>query len=113
MSDEIFFLKEEHIKLLKNAYVSWEDCEFGAPTIDCKRPYGNSNVYHDIAEILGYPYDDEDDSVNDYDKMRRIHEETQTALQIFLYTGRMEAGTYKRDGYSSSRWNQLSAVAQI
>ena len=30
----------------------WDDCEFGAPAIDCKRPYGNSDVYNDIAKIL-------------------------------------------------------------
>ena len=111
MRDEIFFLTQDHIKLLQRAYVRWEDCEFGAPAIDCKRPYGNSNVYHDITEILDYPYDDEDDAANDYETLRRIHEETQTALQIFLYTGRMEAGTYKQIGYSS-KWTQLSAVQQ-
>jgi hypothetical protein len=34
-------------------YITWDDCEFGAPACDCKRPYGNSDVYGDMAEILG------------------------------------------------------------
>lgn len=47
-----FEVKEEHIKLLRSAYTSWDDCEFGAPAIDCKRSYGNSDVLGDMAEIL-------------------------------------------------------------
>ena len=35
-----FWLKEEHIKLLRAAYVQWNNCETGAPEIDPKRPYG-------------------------------------------------------------------------
>ena len=50
---KLFELTEEHIKLLRQMCVSWDDCEFGAPAIDCKRPYGNSDVYSDIAKILG------------------------------------------------------------
>ena len=37
-----FEVKPEHIKLIKKMCISWQDCEFGAPAIDCKRPYGNS-----------------------------------------------------------------------
>lgn len=50
-----FVLRKEHIKLLSNTYVSWNDCEFGAPAIDCKRPYGNSGdlVFHDMIRIIG------------------------------------------------------------
>ena len=38
MDKKKFEVKLEHLKLLKRAYVRWEDCEFGAPSIDCKRP---------------------------------------------------------------------------
>lgn len=47
-----FNLKEEHIKLLRAMYVGWSDCEYGAPEIDPKRPYGNSYVEGDVHEIL-------------------------------------------------------------
>ena len=53
-----FTVTDEHLKLLRGAYVGWDDCEFGAPAIDCKRPYGNSDVIADIAEILEVPDDD-------------------------------------------------------
>ena len=46
------------VRLLRRAHVTWMDAEFGAPEIDCKRPYGSSGVYSDIAEILGIPEDD-------------------------------------------------------
>ena len=47
-------IKPEHLKLLAKANWRYEDCEYGAPAIDCKRPYGNSSVESDIAEILGW-----------------------------------------------------------
>ena len=84
-----FELKEEHIKLLTEAYVSWFDCEFGAPAIDCKRPYGNSYVLGDINEILNigqYNEDEGEFSRADEELMIKFHEETQTALQIILST---------------------------
>ena len=42
------------MKLLEKACWDYEECEYGAPAIDCKRPYGNSDVEGDIAEILGW-----------------------------------------------------------
>lgn len=30
-----------------------DDCEYGAIGVDCKRPFGNSDVEADILEILG------------------------------------------------------------
>ena len=46
-----FELTENHIKLLRNAYVSWDDCETGAPAIDPKRPYGNKYIAQDISAL--------------------------------------------------------------
>jgi hypothetical protein len=48
-----FEVRPEHIKLMRRMCVDWDDCEFGAPEIDPKRPYGNSDVLQDIVEILG------------------------------------------------------------
>jgi len=100
-----FVVKEEHIKLLKRAYVSWDDCEFGAPAIDCKRPYGNSNVISDIMDILGEsakkcPHCGEPIEDLDSNKYETLHRETEIVLQIFLQTGKMETGKYiKTDDY--------------
>lgn len=49
----LFVLTEDHLKLLAKSYWQWQDCETGAPEMDPKRPYGNSDVAGDIREILG------------------------------------------------------------
>lgn len=109
MDKQRFTVTSDHLKLLRRAYVTWEDCEFGAPAIDCKRPYGNSSVYHDIAEILGIPAlhdEDEPFTAEQYDRMRQLHKETQTALQIILATLRFGLGEYEADKYDTN-WRQL------
>ena len=50
-----FTVTDEHLQLFRRAHVFWDEAEFGAPSINPKRPYGNSNVYADIAEILDAP----------------------------------------------------------
>jgi hypothetical protein len=102
MGDWIFEVTEEHVTLLRHAYVGWEGCEFGAPAINCKRPYGNSDVITDIAKLLHPEFSEmregaqmdwlEDNAV----RLRAVHETTQTALQIFLVTGHMKPGRYIR-----------------
>lgn len=105
-----FTVTEAHLLLLRRAYVRWEDCEFGAPAIDCKRPYGNSSVYSDIGEILGEgpsgdsDYGEPDWSDEQRNRFDRLHSETLTALQIALATGRFETGTFTARLYSS-KWS--------
>lgn len=50
---------EDHITLLRRAYWRMSEVEFGAPEIDGKRPYGNSDVEGDLEELL--PHLSEDD----------------------------------------------------
>ena len=103
ISKQRFTVKIEHLKLLRRAVVSWEDCEFGAPSIDCKRPYGNSSVYQDIAEILGITEEGEDDfSQEQFDQMQQLHLETKTVLQIMLATTQVSSGTYEADNYDTN-----------
>ena len=102
-----FTVTDEHLRLLRRAYVAWDDTEFGAPEIACKRPYGNSNVLGDIAEILGIPdseWADEDmNPLPDAEwRFLRLHVETAIALQIALVTGEFRAGGYTRD----ERWGR-------
>src|SRR3990167_6129457 len=100
-----FELKPEHLKLLQRAYIRWEDYEFGAPAINCKRPYGNSYVYGDIADILDIKPDDADAfgapalSEAQESAMRQLHSETTDALQIILTTQSFEPGVYVLEGY--------------
>jgi len=109
-----FVLKEEHLKLLRNAVIRWEDAEFGAPAIDCKRPYGNSFVYGDIAEILNikaakFCEHEREFSQEQLNLMEKLHQETKTALQIIVATGKFEAGIYEADDYKNNWRLILSA----
>ena len=98
-----FNLTPELIQLLRRANVSWNGSEYGAPCIDPKRPYGNSDVVSDINAMLddgvSVLNDDGDWPPGYYDHCRLIHEQTATALQIVLYTGEFTPGTYTCDDY--------------
>jgi len=101
----MFILTEDHLKLLKRMYVSWSQCEFGAPEIDPKRPYGNSDVPGDIHEILTgkYPEDELDEDLED--KYCKLHKETEVALQIVLRSGQFKTGTYiLKNPYNTYNW---------
>jgi len=120
---EKFEIKSEHLKLIQRMNVGWCDAEYGAPEIDPKRPYGNSNVEQDIIEILGFEelkggifkfvllgkeyllkgtnkynldLEDEDELVA---SLRKLHEETKTALQICLTLRAFETGMFARHEY--------------
>jgi hypothetical protein len=110
MEQETFTLTEDHLKLMQRMYVGWQYCEFGAPEIDPKRPYGNGDVCNDVAEILGLDSRlmNEDDSQYDegmYDRLEALHKETETALQIVLTTLSFEPGVYKREWLED--WKQV------
>jgi len=99
-----FTLTEEHIKLIRRMYVGWCECEYGAPEIDPKRPYGNSWVAGDVHEILtGKSPEYLSDFIEN--KYNKLHRETETALQIVLTTGKFEPGNYKRaNNYDRISW---------
>jgi hypothetical protein len=101
-SKEIEFeLTEDHLKLMSRMDLEWDSCEFGAPAVDPKRPYGNSDVEHDIAEILGWEVDDEGLSDEQWDLTRKLHDETLYALSVVLSLRTFELGVYRKEAYSS------------
>lgn len=101
-----FTLTKEHIKLLRRMFVGWQYCETGAPEVDPKRPYGNSLVAQDVAEIIGEKYDDEDPSESQDRKLLALHRETQLALQVVLTTGSFRLGRYmKLDQFDDTSWS--------
>ena len=107
-----FTLTDEHVTLLKASYTGWQYCEFGAVEINPKRPYGNSDVLGDMAEILGVErtlVDDWDElslSEEQEQRLMRLHRETQPALEILIQTGGYLLGTYVREsnGWSYGPW---------
>lgn len=111
---ERFTVTADHLRLLRHMYVQWQDDETGAPEIDPKRPYGNSDVPTDVADVLGWTVlMDPDDWAMDPGQSERalvLHRETATALQIVLCTGQFVTGTFiKNSKYDSRSW-QLESV---
>lgn len=110
---EVFKVLTAHIKLLRAAYVRWDESEFGAPAIDSKRPYGNSSVLEDIREILGYPTSEEEEillgqkATEETDGfLLKYHKGTKTAMQIALSVGYFEHGMYGKEEYSKT-WKSI------
>ncbi len=109
-----FTVTGEHLRLLRRACISWDDAEFGAPGINPKRPYGNSNVFADIAEILGVPDSEWMDACEEPTpdaewRFLRLHVETAIALQIGLATGEFRPGQYVRGNEWDSTWKRDEA----
>jgi len=102
-----FEIKQEHITLLQHAYIGWNDCDYGAPSIDPKRPYGNSCVEENIAEILGWTVGEEL-SEEQRELAYKLHQETKTALQICITLQKFETGFYeKTEEYNSCSWKKV------
>lgn len=100
MAKETFIVKEEHLKLLKRMYITYDDyVEFGAPEVNPKRPYGNGDVHNDISEIIGLEPELEKDDWGDggftdaqIDYMEKVHKEMKTVLQILVRNLNIEIG---------------------
>lgn len=108
-----FDLTDDHLKLLRAANVRWGDMEWGAPEIDGKRPYGNSDLYRDIAKILevkGFIDHEGEErwSHEQFERMGKLHAETEVALAIVLKTGTFQPGTYITSSAYASDWKFLN-----
>jgi hypothetical protein len=106
-----FTLIGEHLVLLRHANVRWDGDEWGAPAIDSKRPYGNSNLLGDLAEILGVEGFVDHEGEKRYSEeqvktMDRLHAETETALQIVLASGEFTPGVYETSDAYSRDWKR-------
>lgn len=108
-NNELFSITPDHLALIRNFSVEWQDCESGAPAINPKRPYGNSDVEADICGILAWEKEDGDEwSELQLSIARRLHRETETALQICLSLKTFEAGVYeKKEKYSRHSWHRI------
>lgn len=93
-----FTLTEQHIRLLSQFTVGWQNDEFGAPEIDPKRPYGNSDVISDIHQILTGK-NEEDIPDKTAQLYLQLHRELKDALQIILQTKQFTPGTYFRPAF--------------
>jgi hypothetical protein len=103
-----FTVTEDHLKLLRRMIVSWDDGEYGAPAICCKRPYGNSSVEEDMHEILtgesiGTVVSKRDELTDaEADLYAKMHKEMKTVLQIVLSQGCFLAADYICEEYRTN-----------
>lgn len=109
-----FTVTEDHLKLLRHIHgLYWDPGEgYGALSINPKKPYGNSNVPQDVAEIVEAP---DSDWEWDYDRVLRaeaedrylrLHVEAGIALKIALATGEFRPGRYTRTDARSNDWTR-------
>jgi hypothetical protein len=109
---QAFRLTSQHLTLLQHMYVGWQDMEYGAPEIDPKRPYGNSDVEDDICTILALetmPDSDIEDAFVPSHAARRqaaaLHLEMEQALSIVLATASFRPGLYQlTEPYNLRSW---------
>lgn len=99
-----FALKEEHINLLTNSNVYWNESYYGAAGIYPKKPYGNSNVSKSLADIMGEVFDE--NNTEQHKRMLKLHEETEIALQIILDSKSFEPGVYEKIDYD--KWKRTT-----
>jgi hypothetical protein len=107
---EFFTVTAEHIALLPRLCFGWQDCEYGAPEVDPKRPYGNSDVQRDIAKILGWPLvktrGGDDLSPEQSERADAIHREMATVLSILCACNGVQPGRYKCRKYGRAPWQR-------
>jgi len=105
-----FTVTEEHLKLARRAnLVDWVHAEFGAFSQDPKRPYGNSNVYGDMADILGLLTPDREADVAEGEVMAEdvmTEEQLETCDQLHGDMGRVftiaaQTGAFKMGVYET------------
>lgn len=110
---ETFTVTKDHLTLLKNMWVKWESSMAGAPMIDCKRPYGNSDVLGDVATVLKWKLvetaDGEVMTKKQSELAEKLHRETEKALQICLCTQSFKPGVYEiTEDYDNTSWKLKS-----
>lgn len=110
-----FVVTEDHMKLLKRIWFRYDAyTEFGAPEVDPKRPYGNSDVYYDIAEILGLEvgkdeWGDVEYTPEQIDYMAKTHQEMTTVLQILAANAAegVSPGVYQKSTPYGIDWKRV------
>ena len=116
-----FTVTEEHLALLSRMYVGWsstrasfERYAVGAPAIDAKRPYGNTEIEKDMVEILDIPIicseaDDVESRIGSpaYERLLQLHHDTETVLQIVLHTRSFVPGKYVIESWFDDTWKKV------
>lgn len=117
-----FTVDRQHIALLGRTYTTWmDDYYLGAPGVDPKRPFGNSDIERDIYEIIykgrtpeGVDPDqfwdtfNPDDHPELYERFREMEYVVQIALQCASRGEPMTVGEYSRvEEYDTRVWRKV------
>ena len=97
-----FELTKDHLKLLRGAYVIWDNTEHGAPAINPSRPYGTVDIIGDMERVLEL-----EPLTYHPDALALLHRQTAVALQIVLKTGKYKAAKYRADKYTQN-WKEYN-----
>lgn len=109
-----FDLTEDHIKLVRQLHIPEN-----LPEILANKPFGGDNVFEDMFLILyGKPENDNLDvdpwaeqedpwTEEQYAYMEKILNELGLALNVILYTGKFETGTYQTKTYVRD-WKKIN-----
>lgn len=103
---------EDHLKLLKRLQFEWDyEMYAGAPRVDIKRPYGNSDpIGYDVPMILGIHTTGNERGAFGVDSLTRgqvhrctkVHEEMHIILQILVYNAGIVEGLYVADDHRNN-----------
>lgn len=106
MCKKKFELKQEHIDLISElnfkglVSVDGEEFEY-RPTIDYKRPFGNSGVTYDVLQKLGLTDDEGNYTDADQKRAEQLIIELPVALEIIVKNKTFIPGWYEVEKYSA------------
>lgn len=92
-----FELTADHLKLLRNANWFWSNVEYGAPAMNDKRPYSNSDVTGDINDLLRwgiFPDPDKGYPTQIRELAKKIHMQLLLAIEVIFQSQSFEIGWY-------------------
>jgi hypothetical protein len=128
----IFELKEEHIKLLQHMYFQFDESAYeGAPCVNFKRPFGDSDILEDMMHILDFTpshaedicFCEEDDCENFHEDdelelseseikyLMDIYQGTHIALKIITHLKTFETGKYICNYHN--QWEETNAMKRV
>lgn len=106
MTKETFHLKRDHIRLLENINICWNNEEYGAPKVDNDQPLGYSISGSIGSELLNY-LDIDARNKEDVDDAKQIYNELDTAMQIVLSNKTFDTGVFEKDECSRN-WTRIA-----
>lgn len=106
MGKKTFTVKQKHLKLLQHLVITSYD-EYGTPSVDVKRPFGNSDIDRDMLTILGvvdkerwYDLTNEQRSMlREVCELDKLFKELRVCLQILTENLGISEGLYEASEY--------------